>query len=125
MDIYFSTEILGFNKTFDNILQEQDTQQNRDTECTPRFSFTKSDKLINVLNSEGIGNVKTVFSETKSQQSEAECKESSKVIDGNKGANVRDSPLEVQEQTKRYIPVLSFGQESESLECLRGPGGWQ
>ena len=73
----FSTEILGFKETFDKILQEQGTQENRDTECTPQFSFTKSEKLINVLNSEGIGNVKTVFSETKLQQSEAEGKESS------------------------------------------------
>ena len=81
----FSTEILGIKETFDKILQEQGTQENRDTESTPRFSFTKSEKLINVLNSEGIGNVKTVFSETKSQQSEAKGKESSKVIDGNKG----------------------------------------
>ena len=35
----FSTEILGFNETFDKILQEQGTQnQNRDAECIPRFS---------------------------------------------------------------------------------------
>ena len=54
----FSTEILGFSETFDAILQEQGNQGNRDTECIPRFSFTKSEKLINVLNSEGIGNVK-------------------------------------------------------------------
>ena len=60
----FSTEILGFNETFDKILQEQSTQENSDTEFIPRFSFTKSEKLINVLSSEGIGNVKTVFSET-------------------------------------------------------------
>ena len=114
----FSTEILGFNETFDKILQEQGTQENRDTECTPRFSFTKSEKLINVLNSEGIGNVKTVFSETKLQQSEAEGKESSKVTDGNKGANVRDSPLEAQVQTRRFRSVLSFGQKGESVGML-------
>ena len=119
----FNTEILGFKETFDKILQEQGTQENRDTECTPRFSFTKSEKLINVLNSEGIGNVKTVFSETKSQQSGAKGKESSKVIDGNKGANDRDSPLEAQVQTKRYIPVLSFGQEGKSVGMLNGPWG--
>ena len=118
----FSTEILGFNETFDKILQEQDTQENRDTEHIPRFSFTKSEKLINVLNSEGIGNVKTVFSETKLQQSEAEGKES-KAIDGNKGANDRDSPLEAQVQTKRYIPVLSFGQKGESVGMLNQPWG--
>ena len=119
----FSTEILGFNETFDKILQEQGTQENRDTECIPRFRFTKSEKLINVLNSEGIGNVKTVFSETKAQQSEAKGKESSKVIDGNKGANVRDSPLEAHVQTKRYIPVLSFGQRGESVGEFNGPWG--
>ena len=119
----FSTEILGFSETFDAILQEQGTQGNRDTEFIPRFSFTKSEKLINVLNSEGIGNVKTVFSETKLQQSEAEGKESSKVTDGNKGANVRDSPLEAQVQTKRYIPALSFGQKGESVGMLNKPWG--
>ena len=119
----FSTEILGFRETFDKILQEQGTQENRDTECTPRFSFSKSERLINVLNSEGIGNVKTVFSETKAQQLEAEGKESIKVINGNKGANVRDSPLEAQVQTKRYIPVLSFGQKGESVGEFNGPWG--
>ena len=119
----FSTEILGFNETFDKILEEQESQGNRDHESIARFSFTKSDKLINVLNSEGIGNVKTVFSETKLQQSEAEGKESSKVIDGNKGANVRDSPLEAQVQTKCCIPVLSFGQQGESVGMLKEPWG--
>ena len=118
----FSTEILGFNETFDKMLQEQGTQENRDTESISRFSFTKSEKLINVLNSEGIGNVKTVFSETKLQQSEAEGKESSKVIDG-KEANVRDSPLEAQVRTIRYIPVLSFGQKGESVGEFNGPWG--
>ena len=116
----FSTEILGFNETFDKILQEQGTQENRDTECLPRFRFTKSEKLINVLNSEGIGNVKTVFSATKLQQSG---KESSKVIARTKGVNVRDSPLEAQVQTKRYIPVLSFGQGGESVGMLNEPWG--
>ena len=116
----FSTEILGFKETFDKILQEQGTQENRDTECTPRFSFTKSERLINVLNSEGIGNVKTVFNETKAQQSEAKGKESSKVTDGNKGANDRDSPLEAQVQTRRYNPVLSFGQEGGELDAPWG-----
>ena len=114
----FSAEILGFNETFDKILQEQGTQENRDTESIPRFSFTKSEKLINVLNSEGIGNVKTVFNETKWQQSGAKGKESRKATDGNKGANDRDSPLEAQAQTKSYIPVLSFGPGGESVaEC--------
>ena len=120
----FSTEILGFSETFDTILQEQSTQENRDTECIPRFSFTKSEKLINLLSmSEGIGNVEFVFSETKAQQSGAKGKESSKVIAGNKGANVRDSPLETQVQTRRFRSVLSFGQKGESFGMLKGPWG--
>ena len=120
----FSTEILGFSETFDTILQEQSTQENRDTECIPRFSFTKSEKLINLLSmSEGIGKVEFVFSETKAQQSGAKGKESSKVIAGNKGANVRDSPLETQVQTRRFRSVLSFGQKGESVGMLKGPWG--
>ena len=119
----FSTEILGFSETFDAILQEQVTQQNRDTESIPRFSFTKSEKLINVLNSEGIGNVETVLSETKAQQSGAKGKESNKVTPGNKGANVRDSPLEAQVQTRRFRSVLSFGLKGESVGMFNMPWG--
>ena len=120
----FSTEILGFSETFDTILQEQSTQENRDTECIPRFSFTKSEELINLLSmSEGIGNVEFVFSETKAQQSGAKGKESSTVIAGNKGANVHDSPLETQVQTRRFRSVLSFGQKGESVGMLNGPWG--
>ena len=119
----FSTEILGFSETFDAILQEQGTQGNRDIECIPRFSFTKSEKLINVLNNEGIGNVKIVLSETKAQQSGTKGKESSKVIAGNKGANVRDSPLETQVQTRCLRSVLSFGQKGKSVGMLHGPCG--
>ncbi|CAH3038429.1 unnamed protein product [Porites lobata] len=52
----FSTEIKGFSEAFDSILQEQSTKENGDTECIPRFSFTKSEKLIDLLSmSEGIG----------------------------------------------------------------------
>ena len=119
----FSTEILGFNETFDKILHEQGTHENRDTECIPRFSFTKSEKLINVLNSEGIGNVKIVFSPSKLQQSGVKRRASSEEIAGNKRTNVRDSPLEAQVQTKRYIPVLSFGQKGESIGILTSPWG--
>ena len=119
----FSTEILGFSETFDAILQEQSTQQKRDSKCIPRFSFTKSEKLINVLNNEGIGNVKIGLSETKTQQSGAKGKESSKVIAGIKGANVRDLPLETRVQTRRFRSVLSFGQEGESVEMLNSPWG--
>ena len=119
----FSTEILGFSETFDSILQEQRTQQNRDTKYIPWFSFTKSEKLINVLNSEGIGTVKIVFSETEVQQSGAKGKENSKEIAGNKGANVPDSPLEAQVQTRRFRSVLSFGQKGESVGMLNVPYG--
>ena len=120
----FITEILGLSETFDRILQEQNTQKTSDTECIPRFSFTKSEKLINLLSmSEGIGKVEFVFSETKAQQSGAKGKESSKVIAGNKGANVRDSPLETQVQTRRFRSVLSFGQKGESVGMLNVPYG--
>ena len=111
----FGTEILGFKETFDKILQERGTQESRDTECIPRFSFTKSEAVINALNSEGIGNVKTVFNDTKSQQSAG--------IAGNKEANVANSPLEAHLQTRRYIPLVSFGQEGESVGELNGPWG--
>ena len=120
----FSTEILGFSETFDTILQEQSTKENRDIENIPRFSFTKSEKLINLLSmSEGIGNVEFVFSETKAQQSGAKGKESSKVTAGNKGANVRDSSLEAQVQTRRFRSVLSFGQKGKSVGMLNVPCG--
>ena len=120
----FITEILGLSETFDRILQEQNTQKTSDTECIPRFSFTKSEKLINLLSmSEGIGKVEFVFSETKAQQSGAKGKERSKVIAGNKGANIHDSPLETQVQTRRFRSVLSFGQKGESVGMLKGPWG--
>ncbi|CAH3027053.1 unnamed protein product [Porites evermanni] len=48
---------------------------------------------------------------------------SSEAITGNKRPNVRDSPLEVQVQTRRYIPVLSFGREGKSVGMLKGPWG--
>ena len=121
----FSTEILGFSETFDTILQqEQSTKENRDTECIPRFSFTKSETLVNLLSmSEGIGKVEFVFSEPKAQQSGTKGKESSKVIAGNKGANVRDSPFEAQVQTRRFRSVLSFGQKGESVGMVNCPWG--
>ena len=118
-----STEILGFCETFDTTLQEEIARGNRDTEYIPRFSFTKSEKLINVLNSEGIGIVKTVFSETEVQQSGAKGKESSKLIARNKRANVPDSPFVAQVQTRRFRPVLSFGQKGTSAGMLSGPTG--
>ena len=78
----FINEIFGFSETFDTILQEQATQEKSHIESVPRFSFTKSDKLINVLNREGIGNAKTDFSETKKQKSGTKGKGSSRVVGG-------------------------------------------
>ena len=89
----------------------------------PQFSFTKSAKRINVLNSEGIGNVTIALSEIKAQQSGAKGKESSKVIAGNKGANVRDSPFETQEQTRCFRSLLSFGRQGKSVGMLNAPWG--
>ena len=57
----FSTEILGFNETFHTILKEDNTQANSDAEFVPLLSFSKNEKLISVLNSEGIGDLKTVL----------------------------------------------------------------
>ena len=76
-----------------------------------------------MLNSEGIGNVKIVFSEFKAQKSGVKRTVSSEAIAGNKRPNVRDSPLEAQVQTKRYIPVLSFGREGKSVGMLKVPWG--
>ena len=121
----FSTEILEFSETFDSILQEQGTQENSDTECSiPRFSFTKSEKLINLLSMRvGIGKVEFVFSETKAQQSDAKSKESIKAIAGNKGANVGDSPTQTQVQTTRFRSVLSFEQCGKSAGMHNLPCG--
>ena len=118
-----STEILEFNETFDTILQGQGIQENRDTECIPQFSFTKSEKLFNVLNSEGIGNVKTVFSESKAQQSGVKRGTSSEAIGGNKRAKVRDDAFVAHLQTRHFRPVLSFGQKGESVGMLNRPWG--
>ena len=118
-----SAEILGFNETFDTILQRQRTEGRVDSECISRFKFTESKKLISLLNSEGIGSVKTVLFEVyKDQQLETKCNESSEASGGMERANVRGSPFEpVQKQTRRFKPVLSFGQRS--VEMLVQPWG--
>ena len=120
----FSTEIKGFSETFDSILKEQGTKENRDTECIPRFSFTKSEKLINLLSmSEGIGKVEFVFSEAKAQQSGTKGKESNKVVAGDKGAYSCKSPFKAQVKTRRFTSVLSFGQKGKSVGMLNVPYG--
>ena len=118
-----SAEILGFNQTFDTILQEQGAQGNRDHECTPRFSFIESKKLLNMLNTEGVGTVKTDFSKTKAQQSNAQRKGSSDTAAGFEGRNVRGSPFEGQVVTRRFRFVRSFGKEGSSVGTLDSPCG--
>jgi len=118
-----SVEILGFNETFDSILQEQDTQCPREPERILRFGFTESKKLFNMLNSEGIGNVSTDFSNIKAQQSSLVEKDKSKPVPGFKQKHVHGSPSEVQVGTRRFRLVLSFGQYGQSVGMLRLPRG--
>ena len=89
-----NAEILGLSKTLDTIHQEHGVQVNFDSSI-PRFSYIDNVKLINMLKAEGIGNVKTVFNETKAQQAQAKC----------------------------FRPVLSFGKEGKSVGRLNTPWG--
>ena len=116
-----SAEILGFNQTFDTILQEQGAQGNRDHERTPRFSFIESKKILNMLNTEGIGTVKSDFSKTKAQQSNAQRKGSSDTAAGFEGRNARGSPFEGQIETRRFRFVTSFGKKGSSVGMLDSP----
>ena len=118
-----SIEILGFNETFDAILQKPGAQGKSDLERIPRFSFTENIKLVNILNSEGVGSVKTVLIKIKTQQSGAEGKEISKAITGFEVKHVRGSLFEGQIQTRRFRPVLSFGEFGESVGKLDKPWG--
>ena len=119
-----NAEILGFNETFVTILQEQGAQGKSDVEHIPRFSFTENSKLVSILDTEGIGSVKTVFNKIKAQQSGAEGEENSKAITGFERKHiVRGSSLEGQIQTRRFRPVLSFGKLDESVVSLSGPWG--
>ena len=118
-----SAEILGFNETFDTILQEQGEQGKSDIERKLQFSFAENTKLVNMLNTEGVGSLKTVFNKIKTQQSGAEGKENSKAICGFGGKHVRGSSFEVQIQTRRFRPALSFGKLGESVGQLKRPWG--
>ena len=118
-----SAEILGFNETFDTILQEQEARGKSDLERISRFNFTENKELLSMLNTRGIGSVKTVFNEIKTQQSGAEGKENSKAISGFEGKHVRGSSVEFETQTRRFRPVLSFGECGESVGKLFGPWG--
>ena len=113
-----SAEILGFNETFDTILQEEGAQGKSDLKRIPRFHFTENKELLSMLNTQGVGSVKTVFNKIKTQQSRAQGKENSKAISGFEGKHVRGSSFEVPIQTRRFRPVLSFGECSESVGKL-------
>ena len=116
-----SAEILGFNETFDTILQEQGAQG--DVERIPQFSFTENTILVNMLNTEGVGSLKTVFNTITTQQSGAEGKENSEAITGFEGKHVFGSSFEGQIQTRRFRPVLTFGEFGESVGQLNRPCG--
>ena len=118
-----SAEILGFNETFETILQEQEAQGKSDLERIPRFNFTEDKELISMLNTKGVGSVKTVFNKIKTQQSGAEGKENSKAITGFEEKHVRGNSFEVPIQTRRFRPVLSFGECGESVGQLKRPWG--
>ena len=105
-----SAEILGFNETFDTILHEQEAQGKSDDERIPRFNFTENKELLSMLNTKGVGSVKTVFNKIKTKQSGAEGKENSKEITGFEGKHVRGSSFEFPIETKRFRSVLSFGE---------------
>ena len=135
-----STEILGFSETFDTILQEERTIENRNSaESFPaRFSFNKSENLIEVLNSEGIGDVKVVSSETKAKRSEAACEQSCDVFDENRKPQVRRASrgskradfrrgsqcsVDSLVAQPKYFIKQSFGQKGKSLGMLYNPYG--
>ena len=68
-----SAEILGLSKTFDTFLQEHGVKFNFDSKSIPRFSYIDNVELINLMKGKGIGNVKTIFYETRAQPARAKC----------------------------------------------------
>ena len=94
-----------------------------DSECSPRFSFNRSEKVIDLLKRGRIGNLKTVYDEIKTSQLGGKGGERSKVLNsGEKEATVLDTPFEA-EVARRFRPVLSFGQKGKSIGMLDGPCG--
>ena len=90
-----SAEILGLSKTFDTFLQEHGVKVNFDSQSIPRFSYIDNVELINLMKGKGIGNVKTIFYETRAQPARAKC----------------------------FRPLLSFGGFGESVGKLDTPWG--
>ena len=64
-----------------------------------------------------------IFNTIKAQQSGAEGKENGKAFTGFEGKHVRGSSFEVQIQTRRFRPVLSFSRCGESVAKFNGPWG--
>ena len=90
-----SAEILGLSKTFDTFLQEHGVKFNFDSKSIPRFSYIDNVELINLMKGKGIGNVKTIFYETRAQPARAKC----------------------------FRPLLSFGEFGVSVGKLGTPWG--
>ena len=90
-----SAEILGLSKTFDTFRQEHGVKFNFDSKSIPRFSYIDNVELINLMKGKGIGNVKTIFYETRAQPARAKC----------------------------FRPLLSFGGFGESVGKLGTPWG--
>ena len=116
-------EIQGFNEAIDSILQKQEARSTFDPEGIPCFSLRENKNLLNMLNNEGIGSVITVVSKTKAQKSSVEGNEISEAIAGFEEENLRGNPSEVQVETRRPRPVLSFGQRGSSVGMLKHPWG--
>ena len=90
-----SAEILGLSKTFDTFLQEHGVKVNFDSQSIPRFSYIDNVELIDLMKGKGIGNVKTIFYETRAQPTRAKC----------------------------FRPLLSFGGFGKSVGKLGTPWG--
>ena len=90
-----NAEILGLSKTLDAFLPEHGVKVNYDSKSIPRFSYIDNVELINLVKAKGIGNVKTIFNETKAQPARTKC----------------------------FRPLLSFGERGESVGKLNTPWG--
>ena len=90
-----NAEILGLSKTLAAFLSEHGVKVNYDSKSIPRFSYIDNVELINLVKAKGIGNVKTIFNETKAQPARTKC----------------------------FRPLLSFGERGESVGKLNTPWG--
>ena len=111
-----SAEILGYNETFDTILQEQESQGKSDLERIPRFNFTEHKELLSMLTTKGVG-----IKRKANKYREKEIK--IKAITGFEGKHVHGSSFEVQIQIRRFWPVLSFGERGQSVGKFNVPCG--